>query len=436
MIAARLVRPLAITGARLVDPASGYDGPGAVLIRDGRIAEVIRGVSDPSPGGDGEVIEAGGALLAPGLVDLRVQAGEPAEEDTESLESAARAAAAGGITTLVVQPTTRPPLDDPALVASVAARGRQIGLVTVLPAMAATRGLEGEALAEIGLMREAGAVLATDGDRPIADSRVLRRLLTYAAHFGVPVAHRPVDPWLHRGAVASEGELAGRLGLASEPVASETIGLARDLALARLTGGRLLVDQITAAEPLRALAAAKDEGMAVFASASINHLAFNEVDAGDYRAAFRLAPPLRAESDRLALVEALRTGVVDIVVSAHAAVTPEAKRAPFAEAAPGSAGLECLVAALAGLHREAGIPWLRLIEVASLAPARLIGSEAGRLAAGAPADLVLIDPETPWIVDPRRFASRLRDCAFAGRRVQGRVRLTIAGGRVVHDARG
>jgi len=430
-------RAIAFVGARLIDPQSGYDGPGALVAAEGRIAEVIHGGGAPGAmSSDVRVVDCGGALLCPGLVDLRVKTGEPGAEPKETLESAARAAAAGGVTTIVVQPDTDPVVDDPSVVDFILRRARDIGLVHVYPAGAATKGLEGKAMAEIGLMRDAGCVYVTDADTPIVDSRVMRRLLAYASGLGVLVAHRPADPWLMDGTTATEGEFASRLGLVAGPAAAETIMLERDIALVGLTGAPLLVDQVSAAAALASLARAKAAGLPILATASINHLSFNELDIGDYRTFCKLIPPLRSEDDRVALVEALASGLIDMVVSAHAPAPPEDKRLPFDEAAPGSVGLETLLPALLTLHHERAVSLIRLIDAVTLAPARAIGLKAGRLAVGAPADLVLCDIAAPRLIDAAALVSRSRNSAFDGRRLQGEVRMTLVDGRVVHEAAG
>lgn len=424
---------IAFVNARLVDPETGYDGPGALLTAEGLIARVSQTSSlDDLPTGV-RVIDVGGALLCPGLIDLRVKTGEPGSEPKETLKSAARAAAAGGVTSIIVQPDTDPVIDEPAVVDFILRRARDIELVHVYPAGAATKGLQGKTMAEIGLMKEAGCVYVTDADRPIVDSRVMRRLLTYAGGLGVLVAHRPVDPWLSAGAVATEGEFAGRMGLAAEPVASETIMLERDLALVQLTGARLMVDQISAAGPLESLARAKAGGATVIATASINHLTFNELDIGDYRTFWKLTPPLRGEDDRLALIEAVASGLVDIVVSAHCPAPAEEKRLPFDEASPGAIGLQTLLPALLTLYHEGRMPLIRLIETVTLAPARALGLAAGRLAVGAPADLIVCDIDAPLVIDAETLISKSKNSAFDGRRLQGCVLMTLVDGRVVYE---
>jgi len=427
-------RPLAILGARLVDPASGYDGPGSVVVAEGVIAEVRRGPDIPGLSPDITAVDAAGALLIPGLVDLRVKTGEPGAEPKETFKSASRAAAAGGVTTLVVQPDTNPAIDDPAMVDFVLRRARDIEGVHVYPAGAATRKCEGARMAEIGLMHDAGAVYFTDVDTPIGDSRVFRRLLTYARTFNALVAHRPADPHLTAGACATEGALAGRLGLSGVPAVAERIMLERDLALAELTGAQLLVDQITTQDALEALARAKARGVKATASASINHLRFNEVDIGDYRTFYRLDPPLRAEADRQALIEALASGLVEVVVSAHTPAPAEDKRLPFSEAAPGAVGLETLLPALLAFYHEGRMPLVDLIRAVTSAPADLLGLPAGKIARGAPADLVLCDLNAPVRIDADRLFSKSKNSPFDGRTLQGRVRVTLVDGREVYRA--
>jgi dihydroorotase len=428
------VRPIAFVGARLLDPETGYDGPGALIVSEGRIGEVTREAAFADLSDDFHMVDASGALLCPGLIDLRVKTGEPGSEPKETLKSAARAAAAGGVTSIVVQPDTDPVIDDPAVADFILRRARDIGLVHVYPAGAATKGLKGQGMAEIGLLHEAGCVYVTDADRPIVDSRVMRRLLAYAGSLGVLVAHRPADPWLTADACATESEFSGRLGLAAEPVAAETIMLERDIALVELTGAPLMVDQISAAGPLQTLARAKAKNLPILATASINHLSFNELDIGDYRTFCKLIPPLRGEDDRIALIEALASGLVDIIVSAHAPAPPEDKRLPFDEAAPGAIGLETLLPALLTLHHEGRVPLARLIHAVTYAPAQAIGLATGRLAVGAPADLVLCDIDAPRLIDAATLISKSKNSAFDGRRLQGAVLMTLVDGRVVYEA--
>lgn len=427
-------RPTAFVNVRLVDPASGWDGPGALLVRNGKIAEVAQGHDLGTLGEDIEVIDGAGAMLAPGLVDIRVKTGEPGTETKETLKSASLAAAAGGVTSIVLQPDTDPVVDEPSVVDFILRRARDIGLVKVYPAGAATKGAEGKRMAEIGLMREAGCVYVTDADRPIVDSKVLRRVLAYAKGFDTLVAHRPADPWLTAGAAATEGEFAGRMGLPSAPPVAEKIMLERDLALAELTGGRLMVDQITTACALESLERAKANGVRVVATTSINHLSFNEVDIGDYRTFLKFDPPVRGEDDRQATIQALATGLIDIVVSAHAPAPAEDKRLPYDEAAPGAVGLQTLLPALLAFHHEGRIPLIDLVGAVTHRPAELLGLNAGKLAKGAPADLVLFDLFAPVVIDAAKLVSKSKNSPFDGRRLQGEVRMTVVDGRTVHRA--
>ncbi|WP_411286917.1 dihydroorotase [Phenylobacterium sp.] len=428
------VRPTAFTNVRIVDPASGYDGPGAVIVTEGVIADVARGGGLGALSPDIQVIDGAGQALLPGLVDIRVKTGEPGAETKETLKSAALAAAAGGVTSIVLQPDTDPVIDEASVVDFILRRARDIKLVNVYPAGAATRGAAGQRMAEIGLMAEAGCLYITDADRPIVDSRVFRRVLSYAKSFGVLVAHRPADPWLSAGAAASEGEFAGRMGLPSVPAIAEKIMLERDLALVELTGARLIVDQVTTAAALESLKRGLDRGLPVVATTSINHLSFNEIDIGDYRTFCKVEPPLRSEDDRQAVIEAVASGLIQIVVSAHAPAPAEDKRLPYDEAAPGAVGLQTLLPALLAFHHEGRIPLIDLIRAVTSAPADLLGLAAGRIAKGAPADLVLCDLSAPVIIDADKLISKSKNSPFDGRRLQGQVLRTLVDGRTVYQA--
>ena len=418
----------AIINARLLDPASDYDGPGSVVIEDGVITRVERGSVAVAAT---EILDARGLCLSPGLIDIRVRTGEPGAEPKETLKSASLSAAAGGVTTVVIQPDTDPAVDDPAMIEFIQRRGAALNLVNVRAAGAATKARDGKRMAEIGLMHEAGALYFTDGDHVIADSRVLQRVMSYATAFNALIACRPADPWLTEGSVATSGELATRLGLSGAPAIAERIQLERDLALVEQTGVRFLVDQVSTEAALEVLARARGRGLEVAASVSINHLCFNEIDIGDYRTFYRLNPPLRPESDRRALIEAVRDGLIEAITSAHTPEPAEDKRRPFAEAAPGAVGLETLLPAALSLHHEEGLDILDVLRPLTHGPATLLGLEAGVLEAGAPADLILFDPGAPVIVDAATLRSKSKNSPFDGRRLQGRVEMTIVGGRVV-----
>jgi dihydroorotase len=422
----------AFVNARLIDPESRYDGPGALVVAEGLIADVVRRPTFGDIAQGVRVIDCNGAVLAPGLVDIRVKTGEPGNEPKETLKSACLAAAAGGVTSLVIQPDTDPAVDDPATLDFILRRARDIELVNVHAAGAATQKREGQRMAEIGLMLEAGALYLTDVDRQIVDSKVMSRVLAYAKGFGGLVAHRPADPYLSEGAAATQSEFAARMGLPSTPVIAERIMLERDLALVEMTGARLLVDQLTCADSLESFARGKAKGLPITATASINHLCFNELDVGDYRTFAKVSPPLRSEDDRKALVQAVVSGLVEIIVSAHAPAPAEDKRLPFDEAAPGAVGLQTFLPALVSLQNETGAPLADLWRAASYAPARLLGLDAGRVAPGAPADLVLFEPDTPYVLDADTLLSKSKNTPFDTRRLQGQVLLTMAGGRIVY----
>jgi len=422
---------VAIINARLLDPATDYDGPGALLIQDGVITEVIHGAPTQIPEGI-KVIDAQGRCLAPGLIDIRVKTGEPGNEPKETLKSASLSAAAGGVTTIVIQPDTDPAIDDPAMIDHIQRRGAALELVNVYAAGAATQKCEGQRMAEIGLMNEAGALYFTDVDRVIQNTRTLQRVMSYAAAFNALIACRPVEPYLSEGAVATSGELATRLGLSSVPAIAERIQLERDLALVEQTGARFLVDQISTEGALESLQRARARGLEVAVSVSINHLCFNELDIGDYRTFYRLDPPLRRESDRQALIEAVRDGLIDAITSAHAPEPAENKRRPFAEAEPGAIGLETLLPAALMLHHEHGLDLLDILRPLTHGPANLLGLASGVLTAGAPADLVLFDVGAPVVIDAAQLKSKSKNSPFDGRRLQGKVLLTMVSGRIVH----
>ena len=424
---------IALVNARLIDPASNYDGPGSLVIADGVIAEVVHGDAPP-PGHAGmKVIDCDGNALMPGLIDIRVKTGEPGHEPAETLKSASLAAAAGGVTSFVVQPDTDPAIDEPAMVDFILRRARDIQLVHVYPAGAATKGTNGERMAEIGLMSQAGALYFTDVDRPVVNTKILSRILAYANGFNALVAHRPKEPWLSEGAVATSGEMAMRMGLTTEPALGERIMMERDLALVELTGARFLVDQVTTREGLVTLERAKARGLEVYASVSINHLVFNELDIGDYRTFYRLDPPLRPESDRLALVAALEDGLIDVVVSNHCPAPAEDKRLPFSEAVPGAIGLQTLLPALIGLHLDAEVPLIDLLRAVTVNPAQLLGLEAGTLSRGAPADIILVDIDAPFALREKDILSKSKNSPFENRTLQGKVLKTFVDGRLVFE---
>ncbi|HZB38058.1 MAG TPA: dihydroorotase [Beijerinckiaceae bacterium] len=423
-----------LRNARLIDPASGRDDRGSAIVRNGGIADIAWGAPLPAPEG-ATVIDCAGLVLAPGLVDMRAFTGEPGAEHRETLKSASEAAAAGGVTTLVCMPDTNPAIDDPAIVDFVLRRARDTALVNVHPAAAITKGLAGREMTEFGLLREAGAVAFTDGVRSVTNAQVMRRALTYARDFGVLLMPHLEDPDLVGDGVMNEGEVASRLGLAGIPREAETVMLERDIRLVRLTGARYHAAVISCADSVAIVRRAKADGLPITCGASINNLALNENDIGDYRTFLKLSPPLRHEDDRQAVIEALADGTIDVIVSDHNPQDVETKRLPFAEAADGAVGLETLLPAALRLVHDGRLTLARLLQALSARPAEILGLAAGRLAPGAPADLVLLDPDEPYVLDKQDLRSRSKNSPFDEARLQGRVILTLAGGRIVYDRR-
>lgn len=428
-------RPIAFRNARLIDPASGLDVKGGLLVENGRIAAVGPRLFNDAEPGDPEVIDARGLALVPGLMDARVFTGEPGSEHRETLASASAAAAAGGITAMVVMPNTHPAIDEPSLVDFLLRRAAATASVRVLPQAALTQGLKGEVMTEIGLMREAGAVAFGDGDRTVANARVLRRALAYAATFDALVVGHAEDPDLTAGASATESEYATRLGLPSAPAAAEAMIVARDIQLVELTGARYHFGQISTRASLALIADAKARGLPVSCGVSAHHLALNELDVGPYLTFRKMRPPLRCEDDRAAMVEGVADGTIDIIVSSHEPQGADTKRQPFAAAAAGAAGLETLLPAALALVHGGHATLARVIDALTARPARLFGQPGGTLAKGAPADLTLIDLDEPFLVDADALRSRARNTAFEGRRFQGRAKMTFVGGACVFDAR-
>jgi dihydroorotase len=425
-----MTAPLVIANARIVDPATNSDRPGALLVRDGRIDGIAEGAPQGVPEG-ATLIDAKGLVLAPGLIDMRVFTGEPGHEYRETLATAAKAAAAGGVTSFVLMPDTAPVVDDGAIVDFIVRRAAATADVNILPSAAITKGLRGEEITEFGLLREAGAVCLTDGRHSIQSAGLLRAAMTYAANFDVPFVHHVSDQSLAGDGVMNEGTLATVSGLRGIPLEAETIPLARDLQLAALTGVRYHAAQISTAAAAALLAAAKRHSARISAGISINNLALNENDVAPYRSFFKLSPPLRSEDDRQAMVEALKSGVIDVVHSAHDPQDSEVKRQPFAEASDGAIGLETLLAAALRLVHSGDVPLLTILRAMTLRPAEILGLSAGRLVAGAPADIILVDPDYPWVVTEKDLVSRSRNTAFEGARMQGAVMHTFVAGRSV-----
>ncbi|TNF19199.1 MAG: dihydroorotase [Rhodobacteraceae bacterium] len=417
---------LLLRNARLIDPEAGTDTPGWLHLSQGRITATGPAEEDP-PGAD-EVRDCRGKCLAPGIVDIGVKVCEPGERHKESYASAGRAAAAGGVTTIVTRPDTSPVIDSPETLEFVARRAASDAAVNVRHMAALTKRREGREMTEIGFLRDAGAVAFSDCDTVVTNTKVLSRALAYARALGALVMLHPQDPGLTAGAVATSGKFASLRGLPAVSPMAERMGLDRDIALVEMTGAAVHFDQITTARALPALERAKANGLDVSAGVGIHHLTLNEMDVADYRTFFKLKPPLRAEDDRQAVLEALRSGVIDVISSMHTPQDEESKRLPFEEAASGAVALETLLPAALRLYHAGALSLPQLFRALSLNPARRLGLEAGRLAPDAPADLVLFDPEVPFVLDRWKLHSKSKNTPFDGARMQGRVLATFVGG--------
>ncbi|PNG27862.1 dihydroorotase [Methylocella silvestris] len=426
-------QPLALVNGRLVDGQTFDCVRGGILILDGRILDLGPEVAPKNLPVHSRVIDCGGDFLSPGLIDMRAFVGEPGGEHRETIATATAAAAAGGVTTILARPDTNPPVDEPAVVDFLLRRARDTGRVRLIPCAAMTQGLRGEEIAEIGLLKQAGALAFSDGAHSIANSRVLRRVLSYARDFDALIIHYAEDRDLAAEGVMNEGEFATRLGLAGIPREAEAITLDRDIRLVNLTGARYHAALVTTTLSLDIIKRAKDAGLPVTAGTSINHLTLNETDIGDYRTFLKLAPPLRREDERRALVEALASGLIDIIVSDHNPQDVETKRLPFAEAENGAIGLETMLAAGLRLVASGEVSLQRLIGAMTLRPAEILGLPQGRLRVGAPADIIRFDAEAAYVVDPSKLRSRSKNTPFDEATMEGRVKLTLVEGRVVFE---
>ncbi len=422
---------IALINARLLDPATGRDEAGGLTIRKGRIAEIGPDLRRNAPEGF-SVIDCGGHVLCPGLIDMLVYTGEPGFEHRETLATASRAAAVGGVTTIICMPDTNPVIDDMALVDFIERRARDTAIVHVHPMAAATRGLEGKEMTEIGLLGDAGAVAFTNGATSIASARVMRRTLDYAKDFGALIVHSTEDPELAGSGVMNEGEVSSRLGLPGIPASAEVIMLQRDMELAELTGARYHAAQISTASSLDVIRRAKDRGLNVTCGVSINHLTLNENDIGSYRTFLKVRPPLRREEDRMAMVDGLASGDIDVIVSGHNPKDADVKRRPFAEAEDGAIGLETLLPAALRLYHAGHIELGPLLRAMTSTPADLLDLPAGRLEKDASADLIVVDLDTPWVVDPELLQSKSKNTPFDESQLQGRVVRTLVNGNTVY----
>lgn len=423
-------KPLLIENARIIDPATSRDFRGAILVEDGRITELTEGAAPGAPE-KAERIDAKGLIAAPGLIDMRVFTGEPGHEYRETLASAGEAAAAGGVTSFVTMPDTLPVIDDSALVDFIIRRAQATAKVNVLPAAAITKGLEGKDLTEFGLLREAGAACFADGRKSLQSAAVMRAAMTYATNFGATIVHHVAEASLVGEGVMNEGPLATFRGLKGIPVEAETIPLSRDLQLATLTGARYHAAQVSTARAVELLTHHKGGNARVSAGISVNNLCLNENDIGSYRTFFKLSPPLRHEDDRQAVIAGLKSGAIDVIHSGHDPQDSEVKRQPFADAAEGAIGLETLLSAALRLVHSGDADLLTVLRAMTARPAEILGLESGRLAKGAPADIVIFDADWPWVVEEATIRSRSRNTTFENARMTGKVMATLVGGNVV-----
>ncbi len=430
-----MTRPLVLKNLRIVDPSRNLDEVGTVIVGDDGLILAAGADAQNQGAPDGAFVKDGAGLTAvPGLVDARVFVGEPGSEHRETFESASRAAAAGGVTTFIAMPETDPVIDDIALVEYVKKTARDKALVNVHPAAALTKGLAGEEMTEFGLLREAGAVCFTNGRRSIHDTLVLRRAMTYAREFGAVISLETRDKYLGANGVMHEGLLASWLGLSGIPREAEIIPLERDLRIAGLTRAAYHAAQISVPESAAAIRTARERGANVTCGVSINNLALNENDIGEYRTFFKLSPPLRSEDDRVGMAEALADGTIDIIVSSHDPQDVDTKRLPFADAADGAIGLETLAAAALRLHHSGQVPLMRLIDAMSTRPAAIFGLDAGTLKPGAKADITVLDLDEPWVLYEEAIVSRSKNTPFENARFTGRVVQTYVAGKLVHSA--
>jgi dihydroorotase len=422
-----------LKNARIIDPSRGLDETGTIIIGDdGKILAAGAGANNQGAPEGAAVRDCTGLLAVPGLVDARVHVGEPGAEHRETIESASRAAAAGGVTSFIMMPDTDPVIDDIALVEFIKKMVRDKAVVNVHPAAALTKGLNGEEMTEIGLLKEAGAVAFTNGRRALSDTLVLRRAMTYARELDVVIALETRDKYLGNGDM-NEGLFASWLGLSGIPREAEIIPLERDLRIAALTRGRYHAAKISVPESAEAIKTARARGTKATCGISINHLTLNENDIGEYRTFFKLSPPLRSEDDRMAMVEALKDGTIDIIVSSHDPQDVDTKRLPFSDAASGAVGLETMLAAALRLHHSGHVPLMRLIDALSTRPAAIFGLDAGTLKPGANADITLIDLDEPWLVSKEALVSKSKNTPFEDARFSGRAVATYVAGKLVHS---
>ena len=422
---------LVLANAMLVDPEADTVSAGSLIVKDGKIAGRDSGGEHPS---DADVIDCNGKFLAPGIVDIGVKIGEPGERHKESFRTAGQAAAAGGITTIVTRPDTNPPLDNPETLEFYVRKARAATAVRVRPMATLTKGRQGKEISEIGLLSDAGAVAFSDCDLPVRDARTMTRCLAYAKQFGKLVVGHPQDPDLSANAAATAGSFAFMKGLPAVPPVAERMGLERDLALVEFTGAGYHADQLTVAESISVMERALDAGLDVSAGVSVHHLTLNELDVSDFRTFFKVKPPLRSEEDRQAMVLAVSKGIISVISSMHTPQDEESKRLPFAQAASGAVALETTLPATLRLHHSGDLSLPALFRALSFNPARRLGLDCGRLAVGTPADVILFDPDVPFVLDRFKLKSKSKNTPFDNQLLQGRVLRTFVAGKEIHGS--
>jgi dihydroorotase len=425
---------VAFVNARIVDPGSGLDVKGALIAEGGMIRDFGPAIFAGTPPLDCDIVDCGDQVLAPGLVDMRVQLREPGEEHKETIASAADAASAGGVTAMVCLPNTEPCIDDVAGVEFIARRAREVRATKVFCYAAATQGLEGREMAEMGLLAGMGAVGFTDGVKPLADARVMARVLSYSRSFDTLVLQHPEEPSLARGGAMNEGETSMRLGLSGIPAVAEVMMIERDLRLVEHTGARLHIMHVSTAEGAEAIRRAKARGLRVTCDTAPPYFTLTESDIGEYRTFCKVSPPLRTERDREAIIAGLADGTIDAITSDHAPQDQDTKRVPFAQAEYGIVGLETLLPLSLALYHKRRISLIDLLKKLTSAPAAILRLPLGRIAKGAAADLVLFDPDRPWVVDAARLRSKSKNTPFDEMPVQGKVLRTIVAGRTLYEA--
>ena len=423
---------VAYINARLVDPATARDEPGGLVVANGLITDIGSHLQRNAPDG-ARVVDCQGHMLCPGLIDCQVFTGEPGAEHRETLKTASRAAAAGGITTIVVMPDTDPVIDQVALVDFIQRRARDNAIVHVHTMAAMTKGLAGEEMTELGLLKRAGAVAFSNGKSSVINARIMHNALCYAKDFDALIVHHTEDPYLSGNAAMNSGEVATRLGLSGVSPMAEVIVLERDVRLVEMTGGRYHAATVSTTESLNVIRSAKKQKLPVTCGASINHLTLNENDIGSYRTFLKVKPPLRSEEDRASMVRGLANGDIDVIVSSHDPQDVDVKRQPFAEASDGAVGLETLLPAALRLYHSGEVPLIALLKAMTINPAKLLGFPSGRLQKGAIADLILVDLEEPWMVNKDLLHSRSKNSPFDEARLQGRVLQTLVAGETVYQ---